>query len=81
MLELIKTVLSNAYNFMDSIKVPGFNISFMAIFMGAVGAMVSIGLLKMIFGLGDSTVSSIHIGRAGNNKNIKISNERKGDRH
>lgn len=82
MLDLISTVLGNTYNFMNSIYVPGFNISFMSIFLGAVGAMVSIALLKMFFGLGNTAVGSVGRSiRGGNNKNIKVSNERKGDEH
>lgn len=74
--------LANVYNFMNSINIPGFNISFLQLFMGAFGAVVSIGLLKLIFGLGNSAVSSLGRSiRGGNNNNIKISSNRKGDTH
>lgn len=79
-LELLKTLLQSTYDFMNSIMVPGFNVSFLSIMMGACGAMVSIGLLKLIFGLGNSSVSSLGRSiRGGNNQNIKISKERKSD--
>lgn len=80
-LELLQTVLQGTYDLMNSIMVPGFNISILAVLVGACGAMVSIGLLRLIFGLGNSSVSSM--GRSvqgGNNKKIKTSKERKGDK-
>lgn len=79
---LLKSILANTYNFLNSINVPGFNVSFLHIMLGAVGALVSIALLKLIFGLGNSSVSSLGRSiRGGNNNNIKISNDRKGDTH
>lgn len=81
---LLREFLQQTYNFMNSIYVPGFNISFMSVFLGAFGAVVSIAILKLIFGLGNSSISSLGSAfrgsqRGGNNKNIKISNDRKGD--
>ena len=81
-MDIIATLLQSTYDFMNSIYVPGFNISFMSVLLGACAAMVSIGLLKLIFGLGNSSVSSLGRSvRGGNNKNIRISNDRKGDTH
>lgn len=78
--KLLSEFLNSAYQFIDSIKVPGFNISFMDIMLGSCGALLSISLLKLIFGLGNSSVSSLGRSiRGGNNNNIKISKNRKGD--
>lgn len=79
MLELISTFLDCTYEFLNSIRIPGFNISFMSVLFGAFGAVISIALLKMFFGLGDSSFSSGSSIRGGNNKRIKISSERRGD--
>lgn len=85
-MSLLKEFLGSTYELMCSIKVPGFNISFMSVFMGAFGAVVSVAVMKLIFGLGNSAVSSLgsmlRSGQhGGNNKNIKISENRKGDTH
>lgn len=77
-LELIKSLFFNSYQFLASIKVPGFDLSFIQLLFGLFGAYVSICFLRLFFGLGDSQLrSSSQSG--GNNKNIKISKERRGD--
>ncbi|MBQ8669462.1 hypothetical protein IJ472_06755 [bacterium] len=83
-IELIESLLFNTYQFLASTKVPGFDLSFIQLMFGAMGAIMSIGFLKMFFGLGNPAVSASGIvssfrSTGGNNKNMKISKNRKGD--
>lgn len=89
MLNFLTMFLQKTYDLLSTIRVPGFNISLISIMFGSIGAMVSISLLKMIFGLGNTSVSgglsslkslSSRDVSGGNNKNIKIAKERIGDR-
>lgn len=88
MLSYLRVFFEKTYELFDSVNVPGFNISIMTVLLGAFGALVSISLLKMIFGLGNSAVSggfSTLAGmrvsqRGGNNEKIKISKERSKDK-
>lgn len=81
--ELIETLLFNSYQFLASIKVPGFDISFIQLMFGATGALLSIAFLRMFFGLGNSSVNAggivSGISHGGNNRKVKISEKRKGD--
>lgn len=78
-MEMIKEWLFQSYQFLASIKVPGFSISFIQLFFGVFAVVVSIGYARMFFGLGGDVVRAVKQ-KGGNNKNIKVSNERKGDR-
>lgn len=81
-IELIETWLFNSYQFLASIKVPGFDVSFIQLLFGVTGAILSISFLKMFFGLGNpaTNVTGIVGGlKGGNNKNIKISKNRRHD--
>lgn len=81
-MELIKEVLYQTYQFLASIKVPGFDISFIQLFFGIIAIpIISIGFAKIFFGLGDTSIfhfSSLRQ-RGGNSKKIKTSKERQGD--
>lgn len=78
-MELVSTWLYETYQFLASIKVPGFDISFIQLFIGAFCVVISIGFARMFFGLGGSAASFFGQ-HGGNNKNIKVSEERKGDK-
>lgn len=94
-MEYISTVMNSIYDLFDSVTIPIVNVSALSLFLGIFGAYVSIVLLKMFFGLGNTATSgysSINTGRGvfkayvfsqrgGNNKNVKISKERKNDEH
>lgn len=77
-MELVKEWLYQSYQFLASIKVPGFNISFIQLFFGVYAVTVSIGFARMFFGLGGD-VARAFSQRGGNNKKIKVSKDRKGD--
>lgn len=82
MISFLTTFFQKTYDLFNSIRVPGFNISIMSVMLGALGALVSISLLKMFFGLGNSAVSggSSHFTqKGGNNLRMKIHELRKGD--
>lgn len=78
-MSLLREFLFQSYNFMDSIKVPGFNVSFISVYLGLFGTVVSIAILKLIFGLGNSSTGSGRSVRGGNNNNIKVSEKRRYD--
>lgn len=77
-MEILKEFLFQTYQFLASIKVPGFDISFLQLFLGVFSVVVSLSFAKMFFGLGGDVVSSIKQ-RGGNNNHTKIPEERKGD--
>lgn len=82
MVSYLTMFFEKTYELLNSVNVPGFNISIMTVMLGAVGAVVSISLLKLIFGLGNSAVSGgsrFLTQNGGNNKNIRTSKERKDD--
>lgn len=82
MISFLTMFFDKTYQLFASIRVPGFNVSILGVLLGSISAVVSISLLKIFFGLGNSAVSgSSHIFKqnGGNNKNIKISEKRKGD--
>ncbi len=88
-IELLESLLFNSYQFLASVKVPGFDVSFIQLLFGATGAIMSIGFLKMFFGLGNPSVSASSIihsfgrkkskSKGGNNKRIKVSQNRRKD--
>lgn len=86
MIDFLTTFFAKTYELLSTIRVPGFNISILTVMYGSVGALLSISLLRLFFGLGNSVVSggsSLARGayhKGGNNNNIKISDERKGDK-
>ena len=55
---------------------PGTNLSILGIFLGVMGTYFTISLVQQFTGFGISVASSQ---KGGNNKNIKISKDRKGD--
>lgn len=80
--DLLSSYLSEVYKFIDGIKIPGIGVSFLSLMFGCFGAYLSIVLLQTVWGLGDTTVSKV-VGfksNGGNNKKIKTSNRRKGDK-
>lgn len=76
-MELLKTLFTSTYELLSSVRVPGFNISFMAVIYGMFGAFLSISILKLLLGVGNTDSGIFQ--RGGNNSKIKISNDRKGD--
>ena len=94
-MEYISTVMNSIYNLFDSVTIPIVNVSALSLFLGIFGAYVSIVLLKMFFGLGNTATGNysmilsgrnmakaeVFSQRGGNNKNVKISKERKNDEH
>lgn len=82
MVSFLEMFFDYTYQLFASIKVPGFDISVLGVFLGAITAVVSIAILKMLFGLGNSAVSggSSHFTqKGGNNIRMKIAEKRKGD--
>lgn len=86
MISFLTTFFQKTYELFASVRVPGFNISLISVLFGSFGAIVSISVLKTFFGLGNSSVSgglgTMHSVRqkGGNNKKLKISEERKKDK-
>ena len=82
MVSYLQTFFELTYELFASIRVPGFGISILVVLLGSVGAVVSISLLKMFFGIGNSAVSGgsrYFFQKGGNSRNIKIDEKRRGD--
>lgn len=73
---LAKTVLTGVWGFFG-IYVPGFNFTFGQMALGVMLCSVSVFVIKFLFNLGGSGVSS----RTSSTNNPRISNERKGDEY
>lgn len=78
MIDYLTMFWSKTYELFDSVNVPGFSVSIADITIGAFIAVASLGILKLIFGLGNSSLSAINR-LGGNNKNIKIHHNRSND--
>lgn len=76
-MQLLKMFLLSTYDFLNSVYVPGFNVSVMSVFLGMFGAFISISVLKLLLGIGNTGSGLLQ--RGGNNSKIKVSKERKGD--
>lgn len=84
MISFLTTFFQKTYELFSSVNIPGFNVSILSVWFGAAGAICSIAILKLFFGIGNSTVSggsSFFKQKGGNNQRIKVSKERKGDTH
>ena len=60
-----------------SIHWPGTNLSILGIFLGVMGTYFTISVVQQFTGFGIAIASQSQ--RGGNNKNIKVSKDRKGD--
>ena len=78
MIDLFRLILTKSWEFFQ-IPWPGFGFSIGTVFLATLTSFGALTAISKMFGV--SLLPSIRgfIGRGGNNKNIKVSKERKGD--
>lgn len=83
MREIISALASNVFNLLTSVKFPGTSYSIFGLLMASTGVIVVVATIRMFFGLMsiDPTPRVKGTQRGGNNKRIKVSEERKDDTH
>lgn len=80
-IDVISGLMSNTYRLLTNVAFPGTNYSIMGLMILTVILCFLIGIVRYIFGFSFGEVEHSYRSaiRGGNNRKIKVSNERKGD--
>lgn len=73
-LEVLSGVFTPVWHLFTDVDVPGLGVSFGSFFLAVIIARLSVALVRHVFGFGGGTGY-----RSGTSRNVKISDERKGD--
>ena len=83
MRSIISALASNVFDMFTSVKFPGTSYSIFGLLMASAGVVLVVSVIRLFFGLMavDPTTGLKGMQRGGNNRKIKVSEERKGDTH
>ena len=76
LLEILEFLFASIWRFFTGVNVPGLNVPFSALLVGVILARFSVALLSGGLRFGNGTSS-----RSGFSRNVKISENRKGDEY
>lgn len=82
--DVVSTWLEKTWKLLCSVDIPGTNISVAAVMLGAALVVFGLRLIGKMFGFSvESDVKAVghYAQKGGNNKNVKVSERRKGDTH